>query len=80
MSNLIEMQGSVPRDLGNAISDAIHTALERGLEADEAACVAISVTSDYARTAYGDAYIEELVKVLRAQRGRPLPAAASAQP
>ncbi len=67
--------GPLPRELGNAVSDAIHAAMERGMETDEACCVAIAVACDYARGEYGDGYLEQLVKLIRVQRGKPLPSA-----
>lgn len=59
--------------LANAMSDAIHDALERGMETDEACCVAVAVIADYARIEYGDGYLAQLATVLLAQQGKPAP-------
>lgn len=67
------LSGPLPAKLGNAVSDAIHAGLRAGMEVDEAACIAIAVACDYARGEYGDAYLEEIVTLVRAQRGRAAP-------
>lgn len=73
MTQKMTATGALPRDLGNGVSDAIHAALIRGMEIDEAACIVIAVACDYARGQYGDAFLESLVKIVRGQRGKPLP-------
>lgn len=54
------VSGVLPRDLGNAVSDAFFAATERGMEPDEAVCVVIGVAVDYARSYYGDDYAKQL--------------------
>lgn len=56
--------GILPRDLSNAVSDAIHDALERGMGPDEAVCVALSVAVDYGRAYYGDEYAKKLAALV----------------
>ncbi|MBN9035496.1 MAG: hypothetical protein J0H53_05460 [Rhizobiales bacterium] len=77
MAEFSELSGRWAADLGNAISDAIHAALLRGMETDEAACIAVSVAADYARAEYGDAYLQDLAKVVVMRAGRPMPEDAS---
>jgi hypothetical protein len=67
------LQGLLPTQLANAISDAMQVGLARGMATDEACCVAIAVVCDYARGEYGNDYLDGLVGVVLAQKGRPLP-------
>ncbi len=64
------LQGRLPADLGNAVSDAIYTATGKGMEMDEASCVVLTVVCDYARRSYGDAYLDQLAHLIMAQKGR----------
>lgn len=64
MSARETISGPLPARLGNAISDAIHDALKAGMEPDEASCVAVRVAADYARCAYGPAYLNKLAEVI----------------
>jgi hypothetical protein len=59
--------------LGQAIADAIHQALEAGLEVDQAACITVAVAADYARATYGPDYLNALAKVVIRQAAEPLP-------
>lgn len=59
-------------ELGNAISDAMHNALTRGMEIDEAACCAIAGIADYARGEYGDDYLPALASIVTARAGHPI--------
>jgi hypothetical protein len=67
------MKGPLPAKLGNGISDAIHAALEKGMQTDEACCVAIAVIADYARMEYGTAYLQDLADVLIKRAFAPMP-------
>ena len=67
------MSGRLPADLSNAISDAIHAAIERGMDVDEAACVVVSVAADYARMEYGNDYLGALAEVIKHRASMPLP-------
>lgn len=58
------LTGLLPAALGNAVSDAIHAAVDRGMEMDEAVCVAVAVAADYARLEYGEGYLEQLAQVV----------------
>jgi hypothetical protein len=51
-------------ELGNRVSDAIHHALSRGMESDEAVSVVIKVACDYGRLQYGDAYVRSLADLI----------------
>lgn len=73
MSNTGTLTGKLPADLANATSDAFFEVCERGMEVDEAACVAIAVIADYARAKYGDAYLSELCGIVLSRAGLPLP-------
>ena len=71
MSNQAELAtltGKLPAELGNAVSDAIYAALSKGMEPDEACCVAITVVCDYARTAYGPNYLDGLAQMVLRQK------------
>lgn len=65
--------GQLPNDLANAVSNAINAALSRGMEPDEAACIAIAVAADYGRSYYGDAYLPHLAKAVTSRAGLPEP-------
>lgn len=67
------IQGQLPASLANEVSNAIHRALERGMEVDEAASVVVAVAADYGRGKYGDAFLVSLVNVVLYQCGRPHP-------
>jgi hypothetical protein len=70
-------QGRSFADLANAVSDAVNAALKRGMAADEAACVVVQVAADYARGAYGNAYLLELAQVVIDRGSFPAPGEAS---
>lgn len=59
-----KITGAPAAELGNAISDAIHAALEKGMETDVACSIAVKVISDYAADAYGKEYLPDLAKLL----------------
>lgn len=59
--------------LATSISEAIHTALKRGMEMDEAASCVVAVAADYARGEYGDDYLSGLAEVVTRRRERPMP-------
>jgi hypothetical protein len=63
----------------NAISDAVHEALESGMETDEAVCIGVAVMADYARQAYGPGYLAKLAKTVVSRAQEPLPADISRQ-
>lgn len=67
------LSGQLPTDLANEVSDAIHRALERGMDVDEAVCVVAAVAADYARSEYGDAFLPQLASIVTAQAGRRKP-------
>jgi hypothetical protein len=67
------LTGPLPAELANAVSGAISSALKRGMEIDEAACVVAGVAADYARGGYGDAYLQELAEIVRMRAGEPMP-------
>lgn len=69
--NEARISGALPTMLANAVSGAITAALERGMEMDEACCVAVAVIADYARFAYGAGYLDELAFVLRERANAP---------
>ena len=73
MSSNSTLTGPLPAQLASAISDAIHAALEMGMEHDEAACVVVAVAADYGRMAYGDAYLKGLANVVLNAAGKPAP-------
>ena len=73
MGDEASVTGRGPRDLANAISDAINAALTKGMEPDEAACIAVAVAADYARSYYGDKYLPHLAKAVMGQAGKPAP-------
>lgn len=77
MSNaeFVKLTGALPRDLANAVSDAIHAALAKGMEIDEAVGVVAGVAADYGRHQYGDGYLSKLALVVTARAGMPLPGA-----
>ncbi len=74
------LTGELPARLANEVSDAIHRALQSGMEADEAACVAAAVAADYARRAYGDEYLPALASVVARRAEKPLASAAPPAP
>jgi hypothetical protein len=59
--------------LGNAVSDAIHAALKKGMEIDEACCCVVAVAADYARGEYGDDYLPQLAQVITRRNEMPMP-------
>lgn len=65
--------GPLPAALGNAVSDAIHSAASAGMEMDEACCIAAAVIADYARGTYGDRYLPALAAIITRRAGQPLP-------
>lgn len=67
------LTGALPALFANAVSDAIRAALERGMETDEACCIAAGVAADYARGAYGSDYLHDLAAVVIARAGEPEP-------
>ncbi len=67
------VSGRSPAQLANDVSDAIAAALKRGMETDEAVCVAVAVLADYARIEYGNGYLSKLARVVKAQADRPMP-------
>lgn len=73
MADLSAISGALPAKLSNDVSDAIHAALERGMETDEACCVALAVVADYARMEYGPAYLHELAGVILRRNEAPFP-------
>jgi len=73
MPQIISITGPLPRELANAVSSAIHFALQRGMAIDEACCVVAGIAADYARVEYGDEYLDNLAAVIKAHAGRPLP-------
>jgi hypothetical protein len=70
---MVTITGALPAELANAVSDAIAFAIKRGMEVDEAVCVAIGVAADYARGEYGDGFLKDLADVITARAGEPLP-------
>lgn len=73
MTNLVVGRGPHFHWLGNAFSDLVNAALRRGMETDEAVCVGLKVLCDYARHEYGDDYLSQLISLVAAQAGKPLP-------
>jgi hypothetical protein len=73
MADLSAISGVGPAKLGNDVSDAIHAALKRGMETDEACCVVLAVAADYARMEYGPAYLHELAAVILRRNEAPSP-------
>lgn len=71
--NTVRLTGELPTTLANAISDAIHAALDRGMEVDEAVCVSLAVCADYGRGHYGDEYLDDMADIITSKRGDPLP-------
>lgn len=71
MAEFVTLTGRLPTDLANAISDAIHAAIDAGMNTDEAVCVVLGVAADYGRDSYGDAYLQSMCGVLMAHAGRP---------
>lgn len=61
--------------LGNAVSDAIHAALKRGMAVDEAVCCVVAVAADYGRGEYGDDYLPQLAEVVVRRKEMALPEA-----
>jgi hypothetical protein len=73
MSESVVAQGVSFNKLGNAISDAIHDALSRGMAMDEAVCVVVAVAADYARGEYGASYLPSLAEVVIERGSHPMP-------
>jgi hypothetical protein len=65
--------GELPARVANATSDVIHLALRHGMETDEITCIVVTVAADYARLAYGDAYLTELAKLIEERADAPAP-------
>lgn len=65
MSGIYTINGEVSATLANAVSDAIHAATEAGMDVDAAATIAASVAVDYAKNAYGVAYIDQMFAIIR---------------
>lgn len=65
--------GQPTADLANAISDALHAAIDGGMAIDTAVCVVAGVAADYARGEYGDAYLNDLAEVVKMHAGLPMP-------
>lgn len=59
--------------LGNAVSDAIHAALKKGMEIDEACSCVVAVAADYARGEYGDDYLPRLAQIITRRNEMPMP-------
>jgi hypothetical protein len=59
--------------LATAISDAIHAALKRGMEMDEAVSCVVAVAADYARGEYGNDYLPKLATVITRRDEMPMP-------
>jgi hypothetical protein len=66
-------QGPSFRDLGNAVSEAIHAALSRGMEVEEACSVVVAVAADYGRGTYGPTYLAELAHIVTERANHKLP-------
>ena len=73
MTDKIYASGRNFADLSNAISDAIHAALARGMQTDEVCCVMVSVAADYARAEYGNQYLSDLATVVTERANHSLP-------
>lgn len=73
MDNTAIVTGQLPAFVANGVSDVIHAALARGMETDEAVCVALTVLADYARGAYGDRYLPHLAYLVLQRAGEPMP-------
>jgi ribosomal protein S18 acetylase RimI-like enzyme len=67
------LTGRLPAQFANKISDVIHEFVNRGMEVDEASCIAVAVAADYARSNYGNSYLGSLTEVIRERANRPLP-------
>lgn len=70
---IVSVNGEIPTKLANAVSDAIHTALDQGMPVDEAVGVALGVAVTYGRGEYGDGYVNDLSRLVLAHWGRPFP-------
>jgi hypothetical protein len=75
-SEVVTVTGQLPADLANAVSDAIHDALAKGMAIDGAVGVVIGVAADYGRAEYGDGYLSDLADLIMLRVGRPLPRSA----
>lgn len=73
MGDAASTTGLLPTRLANAVSDALHAAIESGMEPDEAVSVAAAVIADYGRVYYGDDYLPHLAKCITNAAGRALP-------
>ncbi|XUM21033.1 hypothetical protein ACRAVF_27100 [Bradyrhizobium oligotrophicum S58] len=73
IAKLGTMQGQLPTDLANAISDVIHAFLERGMETDEVCSVVVAVAADYGRGEYGEGYLAGLADVVKVAASKPMP-------
>lgn len=67
------LSGPLPTWLANAASDLLHDAMAKGMEADEAVCLVVTVAADYARHCYGPAYLTELATIITDRASAPLP-------
>ncbi len=75
-ADLVRMTGQLPNDLANAVSDAIHAALAKGMAIDEAVCVVAGVAADYGRGQYGDEYLKAIADIVMLRMGQPMPGGA----
>lgn len=64
------LNGALPRDLGNAVSDAIFGACEKGMDLDAALCVVIAVAADYAKQDIGPHFIERFTEIAKMNAAR----------
>lgn len=67
------MEGPLPNELANGVSDAIYAVLKKGMDLDEACSVVVGVAADYTRGTYGDHRLDGLAEVVRRRREFPLP-------
>jgi hypothetical protein len=65
--------GTLPNKLAEAVSAAIYSAMQSGMEPDEACCIVAAVAADYARGGYGDEYLPHLAKVITDRARMPTP-------
>ncbi len=72
--NLETVSGDVRiTDFANAVSDALHTALDSGLEVRHVASVLAAVAADYMRVTYGPDSLLDLTEIIVMQGMRPEP-------
>lgn len=65
--------GAVPNDFANEVAALLDKAQAGGIDLDVAVCVAVGVCADYARSLYGDRYLDALAYVVKQRAGKPLP-------